>query len=380
MVKVNLHHSIDSIGAERWNALCGSRYPFLRYEFLHALEASGSVSPAAGWHPLHLELSQAGETRLLMPLYLKTHSWGEYVFDWPWAGAYEHQGLSYYPKLLTAIPFTPSTGPRYGSHMSSAEALSLLSELLPSICEQAQASSWHGLFLTRQDAGALPEPLLLRTGSQYHWFNRHYTDFEHFLDRFSSRKRKAVRRERKKVKDQGIRLERLTGKSISRDQLEQFYHFYQMTYLKRGRRGYLTPDFFHRVHQTMPEQLLLVLARKGDTPVAGALSLIGDDTLYGRYWGCMDEYDSLHFEACYYQGIEFCIERGLARFDPGAQGEHKIQRGFEPIPTWSAHWIAHPGFRAAISEFLDRETPAVQEQIHSLSALLPFKQMTNSPE
>lgn len=380
MLKVNLHPSIDSIDRKRWNTLCGTSFPFLRHEFLQALEVSGSVSAETGWQPCHLEISEEGETRLLMPLYLKSHSWGEYVFDWLWADAYEHHGLSYYPKLLTAIPFTPATGPRFGGCMDSAGVLSLLREQLPSICEQFQASSWHGLFLTAEDADALPPPLLLRTGCQYHWFNRGYTSFDHFLDRFNSRKRKAVRRERRKVKDQGIRLERLTGRAISSDLLNRFYHFYQLTYLKRGRRGYLTPDFFHQLLREMPEQLLLVLAWEGDTPVAGALSLIGDDTLYGRYWGCMDEYNSLHFEACYYQGIEFCIERGLARFDPGAQGEHKIQRGFEPIPTWSAHWIAHPGFRAAISEFLDRETPAVQEQIRSLSALLPFKQMPHSPE
>jgi len=380
MLKVNLHPSIDRIHRDHWNALCGTAYPFLRHEFLHALEASGSACADTGWHPCHLEISEDGETRLLMPLYLKSHSWGEYVFDWAWAEAHERQGLPYYPRLLTAIPFTPATGPRYGSHLGAAESLQLISDLIPSLCDQVQASSWHGLFVRAEDARALPAPLLLRTGCQYHWFNRGYTSFDHFLDRFNSRKRKAVRRERKKVREQGVRLERRVGTGISTEMLDRFYHFYQMTYLKRGRQGYLTPDFFHRLHQNMAEQLLLVLAWKDDTPVAGALSLIGDDCLYGRYWGCLEEYDSLHFEACYYQGIEFCIEQGLARFDPGAQGEHKIQRGFEPVPTWSAHWIAHPDFRRAISAFLDQETPAVQARMRALAELLPFKQPGSSPD
>jgi predicted N-acyltransferase len=209
---------------------------------------------------------------------------------------------------------------------------------------------------------------------QYHWFNRDYRNFDDFLDRFSSRKRKAVRRERKKVEQQGISLRRIRGKAITREQLDLFYRFYQMTYLKRGRQGYLAPDFFHRLHQSMPEQLLLILAELEGNAIAAALCFIGEDTLYGRYWGCMEEYDCLHFEACYYQGIEFCIEQGLARFDPGAQGEHKIQRGFEPIATGSLHWIAHPGFEAAIRNFLQQESPAMQEQMEALHGWLPFKQ------
>ncbi|MET3998942.1 GNAT family N-acetyltransferase [Marinobacterium sp. MBR-109] len=379
MAKVNLHQSIESIGLERWNALCGTDYPFLRYEFLHALEASGSVGPGTGWQPLHLELSDAGETSLLMPLYLKSHSWGEYVFDWIWADAYERHGLNYYPKLLTAVPFTPATGPRFGTRMSHSDVMQQLPDLVHSVCSQTGASSWHGLFLPQPELQRAPPQLQQRLGAQYHWFNRDYRDFDDFLDRFNSRKRKAVRRERKKVQEQGISLKRINGQEISSEQLDLFYRFYQMTYLKRGRQGYLAPDFFHRLHQSMPEQLLLVLAEREGDAIAAALCFIGEDTLYGRYWGCAEEYDCLHFEACYYQGIEFCIERGLARFDPGAQGEHKIQRGFEPVPTGSLHWIAHPGFDAAIRDFLKQETPAMQEQIKSLTGWLPFKPSAGEP-
>jgi len=375
MAKVNLHKSIEGIAPARWNALCGTAYPFLRHEFLHALEASESVSPRSGWQPLHVELlDDDGTLQMLMPLYLKSHSWGEYVFDWAWADAYERHGLSYYPKLLTAIPFTPATGPRFGTCLSDDELMQQLPYLIQTIFSQTGASSWHGLFLPQPVLQGAPKSLLHRLGAQYHWFNQNYRDFDDFLDRFNSRKRKAVRRERKRVEEQGIRLRRIQGSAISREQLDLFYRFYQMTYLKRGRQGYLTPDFFHRLHQSMPEQLLLILAEREGSAIAAALCFVGDDTLYGRYWGCVEEHDCLHFEACYYQGIEFCIEQGLSRFDPGAQGEHKIQRGFEPIPTGSLHWIAHPGVETAVRDFLQQETHAMQEQMEALRGWLPFKQ------
>jgi predicted N-acyltransferase len=380
MDKVNLHRSIASIGPERWDTLCGREYPFLRYAFLHALEASGCVAPATGWQPLHLERVVAGETDLLLPLYLKSHSWGEYVFDWAWADAFERHGLSYYPKLLSAIPFTPATGPRFGSRLSQREVMQQLPELVRSVGRQTGASSWHGLFLPPQALQCAPQPLLQRVGVQYHWFNRGYRDFGDFLDRFNSRKRKAVRRERRKVESQGIGLRRLHAAEIRPEHLELFYRFYQMTYLKRGQQGYLNADFFQRLLHTMPEQLLLILAEREGETIAAALCFIGTDTLYGRYWGCGEEYDCLHFEACYYQGIEFCIEQGLARFDPGAQGEHKIQRGFEPVTTGSLHWIAHAGFEAAIRDFLARERSAMQQQIEALAEWLPFKASTGESE
>ena len=375
MAKVNLHQSIESIGLERWNALCGTHYPFLRYEFLHALEASGSVSARTGWQPVHVELlDEYDSPLLLMPLYLKSHSWGEYVFDWAWADAYERNGLAYYPKLVNAIPFTPATGPRFGSTLPMQDALALLPQLLQQVMQEVKASSWHCLFPPEEQVKQSRPPVLQRLGCQYHWFNRDYQHYDDFLNRFNARKRKAVKRERRKIKEQGLVLKRLSGAQITADHLDCFYGFYQSTYLKRGRSGYLTADFFHRLHQSMPKQLLLVLAEHESQPVAAALYFIGADTLYGRYWGCDADFDSLHFEACYYQGIEFCIEQGLHRFDPGAQGEHKIQRGFEPIKTWSLHRIADPRFEQAITRFLQEESELMEQQIAELTTWLPFRQ------
>ncbi len=374
MYKVNLHTRIDSIAPGHWDSLCDNGYPFMRHAFLQALEASGCVSAETGWRPLHLELMQGGTCVLVMPLYLKTHSWGEYVFDWAWAGAYERNGLAYYPKLLNAIPFTPATGPRYGTSLADAEALTLIPKLLEQVMLEVGASSWHCLFPPQDRVVHVSRPILKRMGCQYHWFNRDYRDFDDFIGRFNARKRKAVKRERRKVLEQDIQLRRLSGSQIQPRQLEQFYHFYQSTYLKRGRRGYLSADFFHRLHQSMPEQMLLVQAEQNALPIAAALYFIGDNTLYGRYWGCSADYDSLHFEACYYQGIEYCIEHGLQRFDPGAQGEHKIQRGFEPTRTWSLHRIAEPRFEQAIEAFLEEEHDLMEQQIAELTTWLPFRQ------
>ncbi|MBY4675305.1 GNAT family N-acetyltransferase [Marinobacterium arenosum] len=374
MLNIHVHHSLDEIDAHCWNALCGTDYPFLRHEFLQALEQSGSVCAETGWQPLHLRLEQDGSTVAVMPLYLKSHSYGEYVFDWAWADAYQQHGLDYYPKLVTAIPFTPAWGPRLGSRLPDAELMPLLAQGLKTLAERTGASSWHGLFPSpAQQQAWVAEGLLPRLGCQYHWFNEDYRSFDDFLAHCSSRKRKNLRKERQKIVRHGVKLRRLSGEQISDAQLAQFYRFYQLTYLKRGRRGYLTAEFFQLLRERMPQQLLLVLAEYQDQPVAGALSLRSSDTLYGRYWGCLDEFDSLHFETCYYQGIEYCIEQGLKRFDPGAQGEHKIQRGFRPIETWSCHWIREPGFRAAIEQYLAEEAALVREQIEELSELLPFR-------
>ncbi len=374
MYKVNLHSSIDTIEASRWDALCESGYPFIRHAFLHALEASGSVSAETGWQPLHLEVMQGDTCILVMPLYLKSHSWGEYVFDWAWADAYERNGLAYYPKLLNAIPFTPASGPRYGTSLSSVEAASLIPELLEQVMRQMGASSWHTLFPPARDIQSAGAPPLKRMGCQYHWFNQNYRNFDDFLSRFNARKRKAVKRERRKVQEQGLQLQPLRGDQIQPEHLDRFYHFYQSTYLKRGRQGYLSAEFFHRLHESMPEQMLLIQAALNDIPVAAALYFVGEDTLYGRYWGCSADFDSLHFETCYYQGIEYCIKHGLKRFDPGAQGEHKIQRGFEPVRTWSLHRIADPRFEQAIEAFLEEERGLMEQQIAELTTWLPFRQ------
>ncbi|MDI3326052.1 GNAT family N-acetyltransferase [Pontibacterium granulatum] len=374
MLDIVLTDNIESIGAELWNELCGTDYPFLRYEFLHALEQSGSVGKGTGWLPLHLSLKEGDTTVAVMPLYLKQHSYGEYVFDWAWADAYSRYGLEYYPKLLSAIPFTPAYGPRIGTKRPLEQVIPVIREGIPQIAAKMNASSWHGLFAPQDTIDLFrSETLMPRLGSQYHWFNHEYRDFDHFLEHFSSRKRKNLRKERKKVTDQGVELRTFAGKEITDTLLHRFYHFYQITYLKRGRKGYLTPEFFTRLRDTMPEHLVLVVAFVDEQAVAGALSLRSSTTLYGRYWGCLEEYDSLHFETCYYQGIEYCIRERLERFDPGAQGEHKIQRGFEPIETWSVHWIQEPGFREPIARFLEEEEAMMREQIAELTTWLPFK-------
>lgn len=368
--------SIEQIGRERWNALLDTPYPFLRHEFLYALEQSGCVGAGTGWQPQHLILLQADAPVAAVALYAKAHSYGEYVFDWAWADAYQRHGLAYYPKLISAVPFTPATGPRLliSEGVPRDQAVHALLKAIREKVQEEQLSSWHLLFPDQANLGALKDSgLIVRQGCQYHWFNQDYSDFDDFLSALSARKRKAIKRERRIVAEQDIQLKRLWGHEISPAQIEVFYHFYQATYYKRGQQGYLTLEFFERLLATMPEQLLLILATRQDEPVAAALCILGGDTLYGRYWGSFEDYPCLHFEACYYQGIEFCIEQKLARFDPGAQGEHKITRGFKPIPTHSLHWIAHPGFRTAIANFTAQEQEGVNHYLEKAQTLLPFK-------
>lgn len=371
---------IDSIAAvdpATWDALVGSDYPFLRHAFLLALESTGCSNTRSGWQPSHLLLEDASGAVLgCLPLYLKDNSYGEYVFDWSWADAWRRHGLQYYPKLLSAVPFTPCAGPRLclAASVVPAVAMGVVLAAVQARAGQTGASGWHLLFPQTRDMGWLQqEPLLLRTGCQYQWFNRDYADFDAFLATLNSRKRKNLRKERARVAESGIRFVRLRGNELTPELWETFYGFYANTYLVRGRAPYLNRAFFLEIGRSMPDALLLVLALKGDVPVAGALCFLGRDTLYGRYWGCSDEHQFLHFETCYYQGIEYCIEQGLARFDSGAQGEHKIQRGFEPVPTWSLHWIEHPRFRDAIAHFLQEETTHVSHYLQAAAEYLPFR-------
>lgn len=374
MLEIKFSPKISEIDKALWNSLCPEDYPFCRYEFLYALEESGSVSAKTGWQPIHLQLQDNGITVAIMPLYLKNHSYGEYVFDWAWADAYHHHGLEYYPKLVNAIPYSPVTGPRLLTQQNPEPLVATIKQMLPQICHKLNANSWHCLFPTSQLTEQLDHPtLMIRHGCQYQWINQGYTSFEDFLSRFNSRKRKNVKKERKKIVDQGISHIQLTGDQITDEQLDIFYEFYRMTYLKRGREAYLEKAFFSLLLELMPENILLVLAYYDDQPVAGALSLHDNTTLYGRYWGCFDEYDSLHFETCYYQGIDFCIEKQLKRFDSGAQGEHKIQRGFEPLPTWSAHWLKEKGFNQAIQTFIEEEQEMIKKEMIRLSSYLPFR-------
>jgi predicted N-acyltransferase len=350
-------------------------YPFMRPEFLDALEQSKSVCAESGWQPIHLSLQSEHGTGF-MPLYLKQHSMGEYVFDHAWANAYHENGLEYYPKLLTAIPFTPSTGLRITGidNLNANHCGQLLEEVL-SVADDTGASSWHLLFPDNQLLALFDDPRLLRrSGVQYHWHNRDYGCFEDFLSMMNSRKRKMVRKERAEIARQDIDVEVLVGKAIDADIWALFYQLYERTYAKRnGTRGYITETFFSQIADTMPEQIAMAVARQNGVPIACALYFFDSDTLYGRYWGSVGEFSYLHFELCYYRGIEFAIKLGLKRYDAGAQGEHKLMRGFEPTQTASLHWIKHPQFNDAVAQFLKREDKGIAEHMRQANELLPFK-------
>lgn len=352
---------------------CDHDVPFLEPAFLDLLERTGCVSATTGWQAHHLLLENGAESTLL-PLYLKGHSMGEYVFDWAWADAYRRNGLRYYPKLLTAVPFTPATGPRLlGRH--DDETVDRLVESVTGEARRLDVSGWHVLFPEQELADQLEtRGLLRRRGVQYHWFNAGYRDFGDFLDRMTSRKRKSIARERRKVGEQGLELQRLRGTDITPEHWSRFYRFYSDTYLKRnGSLGYLNESFFQELGDILGDRVMLVCARHDQRIVASALFFHDSATLYGRYWGCLAEYDFLHFEACYYQGIEFAIEAGLQRFDAGAQGEHKLLRGFEPVETCSLHWIAHPGFADAIAGFLRQESEMIDQHLRQAREVLPFR-------
>ena len=375
-MEVKQINSMLQVDCADWNRLAGDAYPFLRHEFLLALEQSGSVSEQTGWVPAHLLVMDKDELVALMPLYLKKHSWGEYVFDHQWAQAYQQQDIDYYPKWLTAIPFTPCQGPRivFKAAIHPFEVTQLLLNFIKQLSEQRGISSWHCLFPPLQQIELLRSlGLNIREGVQFHWFNQSFRDFDDFLQTLSASKRKKLKRERRRVSEQGVRLLRIAGQDVSDLQWQVFFQFYTMTYLKRGSQPYLNMAFFQQIAATMGELLLLVLAVKNGKYIGAALSFVGADTLYGRYWGCYEEYNSLHFEACYYQGLDYCIEHGLKRFDSGAQGEHKISRGFEPITTYSAHWVKDARFAQAIELFLAREKKAVQLYKQDAATYLPFK-------
>ena len=369
--------SLDQVTAADWNAIAGEDYPFLRHEFLYGLEKTGCTTAESGWQPCHLGLHDTQGLLGVLPLYLKSHSYGEYVFDWSWADAWQRSGLEYYPKLVSAIPFTPATGPRLctreGTRPEDIWPAAL--RALQQFATRQDISSWHLLFPEQKVSQQLLDlGSHRRTATQFHWFNDDYRSFDDFLGTFTSRKRKSLKRERARVAEQGLKLRTLTGREITARDWEQFYLFYQLTYAKRsGHRGYLTREFFLETAPSLGEQVVMVVAHHGAQAVAAALYFRSQDTLYGRYWGCQGEFDCLHFEACYYRGIEYCIEHGLRRFDPGAQGEHKIQRGFRPVPTWSNHWIADPNLSAAVGDFTRREESHSEQYQNQAAQLLPFR-------
>ena len=354
-------------------------YPFLRQDWLQAFVSSGAVAPAgagdgAGWQDLSVRDAR-GE--YLLPLYRKLHSWGEYVFDQSWARAYARHGLGYYPKLVTAVPYTPITGPRWALPPGVTDAAGWLWPQVEAALADQQASGWHLLFPDDSARQLLADlPLVARQACHFRWFNRDYRSFDDFLAALVSRKRKSLRRERTRIVEQGLRVERAAGDAIPEQWWQAFYPCYADTYLRRGQAPYLSEAFFRSLRAHLPGQLMLVAAFDDDPalPVAMALYLFDDARLYGRYWGALRDYDALHFELCYYQGIEFSIERGLQEFDPGVQGEHKLLRGFEPVITWSLHHLVEPAFQRAVAEFCQEEAVAVAAYQAEARTLLPFRQ------
>ncbi|HEK1770773.1 TPA: N-acetyltransferase [Pseudomonas putida] len=368
----SLAHLRD-LPALSWDALVPAGQPFLSHAFLSALEDSGSVSRQTGWAAEHLVLERDGEVRALLPAYRKWHSFGEYVFDHGWADACERAGIAYYPKLLGAVPFSPVSGPRLLS-ADPADALLLL-QALPEYLVKAELSGAHINFTDSSlDEQMLAQPgWMERLGCQFHWRNRGYRDFQDFLDTLSSRKRKQMRKEREQVAGQGIDFQWLRGDELDQARWDFVYRCYANTYAVRRRAPYLTREFFSLLAERMPEALRVVVARQNGRDVAMALSLVGGDSFYGRYWGCLDEFDRLHFETCFYQGMDYAIAEGLQRFDAGAQGEHKLIRGFEPVLTRSWHYLLHPGLRRAVDEFLAQERDGVREYALQAREMLPYR-------
>ncbi len=377
MYKIEWLDEIANIPAQQWNAIVATDNPFIQHAFLLALEESGAVNRDSGWQPQHLLVYRGEKLVALLPLYQKWHSYGEYVFDFGWAEAYHRHGLEYYPKLLSAIPFTPSMGPRLcvAKSESRDDIVRVLMDEIRGRHGDKKSATMHLLFAGKELHEKLhsDQHLLLRRGIQYHWLNKGFSEFDDFLATLKSRNRKSMKRERNKVIAQNIEMQRLEGSEIEPTLWREFHRFYQMTYLKRsGHGGYLSQDFFERIGRTMPESLMLVIARYEGKIVAAALNFKDSRHLYGRYWGCLQEFDFLHFETCYYQGIEYCIEKGLICFDAGAQGQHKLKRGFEPVWTWSSHWINESGFRRAIDDFIVQENRYLEAEMIACKNALPF--------
>ena len=367
--------SIQEVDASSWNALVGDM-PLLSHAFLSALEVSGSVGKGSGWQPYPMLVHDAGQLVGAMPLYVKSHSYGEYVFDWAWAEAYQRSGLNYYPKLLSAIPFTPITSQRLvtKSDLNASQIQALMIEALSETMHKHQLSSAHVIFPDEDSAAALQQAgWMQRHGVQFRWQNENFSDFDDFLSLLSHDKRKKIRQERNKVAAAGVVCKRIKGADISREQWDFFYQCYQNTYVEHRSSPYLTPAFFHQIGQTMPQNILLVVAYVDGTPIASALNIYHQTTLYGRYWGALQYVPNLHFELCYYQAQEFCIAEKIQYFEGGAQGEHKLARGFKPRPTCSFHKIAHTDFAAAIQDFVTKESQGIAAYTSELEERAPFK-------
>ncbi|WP_052347873.1 GNAT family N-acetyltransferase [Imhoffiella purpurea] len=374
---VSTHASIAEIPAHDWNRLASPDTPFLRHEFLAAMETHGCVGEELGWIPLHLALRDEAQHLLAVaPCYIKTNSYGEFVFDWSWADAYHRHGLRYYPKLVIASPYTPATGPRLltGATPARDQYASALLQGAARVAERLGISSLHCLFHAEEETRLLEGcGFMTRLGCQFHWHNQGYDSLDQMLGTFTSAKRKQVRRERRRVAEAGLRLRRIRGDEVNEEEWSIFHRLYCSTFDKRGGIPTLSLDFFRAIAEVMGDSLLLVLAYRGRHIVAAAFNLIGNSSLYGRHWGCNEDFHGLHFEACYYQGLEYCIEQGLDRFEPGAQGEHKISRGFLPTRTWSGHWVADPGFRTAIARFLEKDVRGMEEYLAAMQTHSPYR-------
>jgi len=365
--------AFSQIPQQDWDHLNTSTNPFLTYEFFEALETSKSASIDKGWQPHHLTIKSDDKIAAILPLYLKSHSWGEFVFDWDWANAYEQHGLAYYPKLVSTIAFTPVSSEKLISKtLTHSDIMSPLSEY----CTKHDIASWHLLFCPK--IADTPDNVYERNTVQFHWFNKGYSSFEQYLSTFTARKRKNTRKERESIKKQNITIRQYSGDQITQQVLEFFYLTYQLTYLKRQHTPHLSFAFFERIFKALPNNVLLIVASHADKDVACALFFHDDKQLYGRYWGTTEQFNYLHFELCYYQGIEFCIKHNLQSFNPGTQGEHKIQRGFEPVLTYSYHWVKHSAFKQAIKDFCKREQQHMLTYIQRCRLALPFKENQES--
>ena len=373
-VVARVGEGVASFDAAAWDKCAGDANPFVSHAFLSALETSGSATTRTGWQPVPLAIDGAdGTIAGVLPAYVKSHSQGEYVFDHSWADAYEHAGGRYYPKLVIAVPFSPVPGPRVLSNDPMvAKGLIAAAEVLAT---QNGLSSVHANFIAPDQVDLFEAgDWLIREGTQFHWANDGYTCFDDFLAALASRKRKAIRKERAAATE-GLEIVHISGADITEGHWSIFWRFYQDTGARKWGQPYLTRSFFSEIGRTMGDRVLLILALRDGTPIAGALNFIGTETLYGRYWGCTEDVPFLHFEICYYQAIDAAIARGLKTVEAGAQGEHKLARGYVPVPTWSAHFIPDPNFRRAISDFLDRERRAVERQIAFLGTMAPFKKV-----
>lgn len=368
---IEVFDSLSGVDVGAWNRLAGDD-PFLSHEFFSALHESGCASPGAGWTPQFLLLKSNGALAGAMPLYLKTHSYGEYVFDWAWADAYHRHGLAYYPKLVSAVPFTPVTGRRLLARTDDDR--DLLIDAALELAHRLRASSLHCLFATRGEVDRMvAHGMLARSTVQFHWANRGFASFDEFLSGFSHDKRKKVRQERRKVCDAGVRFRWVEGAAIGDREWAFFNRCYRQTYREHHSTPYLNLEFFQRVGRTLPDRFVLILAERDGAPIAASLNVRDGDRLCGRFWGALEHHSGLHFETCYYQGIEYCIARGIRSFEGGSRGEHKLARGLMPVETHSAHWLAHAQFAAAVEEYLARETRGVEHYVDDLNERAPFK-------